>query len=187
MIKKTFTFENYNDETVTKEFYFHLSKADFVELGFSGWQERMQDAVTNQDKMAVFHGFKRLISMAIGVRSEDGEDFVKADDFRDKFMNSPAFDELIMDLFTSEDMGTSFIKGCLPGNMQGDLEKEMAKVAASGGVNPFEENPAWIRENREPTNLEMDTITREQLLQLHNRKIQQLTERKNQLDAGKNV
>jgi hypothetical protein len=182
MIKKTFTFENFAGDKVTKDYYFHLSKADFVELGFSGWQERMQAAVNTKDQLGVFHGFKWLISQAVGVRSEDGEDFTKPADFRDKFMNSPAFDELIMELFTSDDMGTSFIRGCLPGNMQVDMDKEMAKLTSTGGVNPFEEKPAWIRENREPTNLEMDTITREQLLELHKRKIEQLTERKNELD-----
>lgn len=183
MIKKTFTFENFAGDTVTKDYYFHLSKADFVELGLDGWQDRMGEAAVKKDKVAIFHGFKRLISMAIGVRSEDGEDFIKTDDFRGKFMNSPAFDELIMDLFTNDDMGTSFIRGCLPGNMQVDMDKEMAKLAAAGKtVDPFEEKPAWIRENREPTNLEMQTITREQLLELHTRKIEQLTERKNELN-----
>ena len=38
MIKKTFTFDNIAGDKVTKYYYFHLSKADYFELGFSGWQ-----------------------------------------------------------------------------------------------------------------------------------------------------
>lgn len=177
MIKKTFTYETFNGKQVTKEFYFHLSKADFVELALGGdWEAGMQLAIKNGDQITIFKEFKRLISMAIGVRSEDGEDFTKPVDFRDKFMNSPAFDELIMELFTSEDMGTNFIMGCLPNNMQGSMQKEIDKLKAQDGPvhenvpDPFADEPSWIRENREPTEVELRNMTREQLQQLWNRK-----------------
>src|SRR3954468_19732058 len=188
MIKKTLTYENFTGKMVTKDIYFHLSKADFVELALGGeWEGRMQEAIAKQDKMAIYRGFKTLISMAVCVRSEDGEDFTKPADFRDKFMNSGAYDELVMELLTSDDMGTSFIKGCLPNNMRDQRDAELKKLADAKQietVDPFEEEPAWIRENREPTNVEMNTMTREQLLQLHKRKIDQLTARKGEVNES---
>jgi hypothetical protein len=169
MIKKTFTYENFAGDTVTKDFYFHLSKADFVELALGGdWEASMQVAIKTGDKITIFKEFKRLISMAIGVRSENGEDFTKPTPYRDAFMNSPAFDELIMELFTSDDMGTNFILGCLPANMQGDMQKELDKIKAKDGPvhesvpNPFAEEPAWIRERRVPSKKEFAAATNTQ-------------------------
>jgi hypothetical protein len=162
MIKKTFTYENFNGDKVTRDFYFHLSKGDFIELALGGeWQDKMSKAVAEQDKIAVYHGYKEIIALAVGMRSDDGEDFIKTELYRDRFMGSPAYDELIMDLFTSDDLGVDFIKACLPSDMREKLDVEIKKAEAST-VDPFADEPAWIKENRLPTVQEYRAATPEQ-------------------------
>lgn len=174
MIKKTFTYENFAGENVTRDFYFHLSKADFVELALGGdWEERMRKAIKDQDRQVIYQEFKRLISMAIGQRSENGEDFHKPEAFRDAFMNSGAFDELITELFTSEDMGTNFIKGCLPSSMQTDLQKELDKVAAGKTEGPFTDVPDWVTSNRVPTAEEFNAASEDHKKLAFQRQLQQ--------------
>lgn len=184
MIKKTINFEDFNGKQITKDYYFHLSKVDFLELSADGaFENLIKNAVATKDKMAIFNGFKRLIGMSVGMRTEDGSGFVRTEAFRDEFLSSPAFDELVMELFTSDDKGADFIKGLVPAGMTDQLNKELAKI--EGGqqiVDPFNEIPAWIRDDREPTELEMKTMTREQMIQLHQRKIERLV-RKNDEQA----
>lgn len=163
MIQKTFTYENFNGDVVTKDFFFHLSKADFVELALGGeWEANMKKAMVEKDQITIYREFKRLIGMAVGMRSEDGEDFIKTEAFREKFLNSGAFDELIMEIFTSDDMGINFIKGCLPTAMRDNLQNEIAKIEAGEVANPFAEEPAWVKERRVPTPAEFNAATPDQ-------------------------
>ena len=41
MLKKSITYKNLNGQEVTEEFYFHLSKADFIEME-AGRLERIE-------------------------------------------------------------------------------------------------------------------------------------------------
>lgn len=172
MIQKTIVFVDFNGKKVTRDYYFHLSKVDFIELSADGaFEDLIKVAVATKDKLAIFNGFKRLIGMSVGVRTEDGSGFVRTEAFRDEFLSSPAFDELVMELFTSDDKGAEFVKGLVPAGMTDQLNKELAKI--EGGqqiVDPFNETPAWERENREPTDIELRNMTKEQLQRLWARK-----------------
>lgn len=166
MIKKTITYENYAGDTVTKDFWFHLSKVDGFELSLDGsFEARMRKAIQDQDKLTVFREFKKLIFLAVGVRSENGEEFSKPEAFRDAFMNSPAFDELIMDLFSNESKAAEFMAALFPKGVQATMKEQGYETKAGDviTVDPFKETPAWEAENRAPTSAEIQTMTREQL------------------------
>lgn len=152
MIKKTIKYKNYLGQEVTKDFYFHLSQVDMMELSFDGsFEKRIQEAVKAGDKLTIFREFKQLISLSVGVRSENGEEFSRPAEFRDSFMSSPAFDELVMELLQSPDQGVNFIRGLLPPKAQEALAKELEKPSAP---DPFAEEPAWVRERRVPNKQE---------------------------------
>lgn len=174
MIKKTLTYENYNGETVTRDFYFHLTKVDMTEISLEGrLEDIIKRAAANGDKAAIFREFKRLIFMSVGVRTgENQEDFIKPEIFRETFMSSPAFDVLIEELFTSEDQGAKFIAGLLPKDMQEAALKEIEKAPTTVTVDPFKEQPVWIQEDRDPTEAEVRSMTREQLMEVTRRKLQ---------------
>lgn len=162
MIKKTITYQDFNDVTKTKDFYFHLSKVDMMELSLDGlFEKELKEAIQRGDKLTIFRMFKRLIFLSVGTRSENGEEFIRPEMFREAFMSSPAFDELVMDLFTSEDHGASFVAGLMPKDVQEKVNKEIENT-----IDPFKEEPAWIKENREPTGVELRNMTREQLQEL---------------------
>lgn len=174
MIKKTITYSDFNGTEVTKDFYFHLTQVDMVEISIDGsFEEKIRKAAVTGDKSVIFLEFKRLIAKSVGMRSEDGADFIRTESFTNAFLSSPAFDELIMELFTSPDQGVGFIRGLLPAKMQDALKKELdskEKDGAGSTVNPFEEKPVWERENREPTGVELRSMTREQFQKLWTQK-----------------
>lgn len=169
MIKKTITYEDFNGVTKTKDFYFHLSKVDMMELSLDGlFEKELKEAVQREDKLKIFQMFKRLIFLSVGTRSENGEEFIRPEMFREAFMSSPAFDQLVMDLFTSEDHGASFVAGLMPKDMQEKVNKE---IETKNIVDPFKEEPAWITEGRVPTAQEFAAATEEQKKLAFSRKI----------------
>lgn len=127
MLKKTITYETFDGEEVTEDFYFHLSKADLVELEMSkkgGLEEWLKRVIASQDGKAIMEEFKNLIMMSVGERSEDGKRFRKDVQLRHNFRDSPAYDVLFMELITNADKAAEFVNGIIPRN----LEQQMAQV-----------------------------------------------------------
>lgn len=130
MLKKTITFEDFNGDTVTEDHYFHLSKADLVELevshkgGLSTW---IQNIVTSEDGKAMMEEFKRLLLTSYGKKSEDGRRFIKNEQLREDFLSSPAYDSLFMELVTDAEKAAAFINSIIPKG----LDEEVAKMQGS--------------------------------------------------------
>ena len=91
MLKKTIEYEDFNGDTVVEDYYFHLTKADLVEMEMAqkgGMHEYLQRIVASEDGRAIIAEFKNLILMSYGKRSEDGKRFIKTQEMRDDFATS---------------------------------------------------------------------------------------------------
>lgn len=130
MLKKSITYVDFTDETVTEDFYFHMSKADLVRLeaehrgGLAAWLDRI---TKSEDGKAIVAELENLILTSYGQKSEDGRRFIKNEQLRDEFKSSEAYSTLLFQLCTDAEAGAAFINGIVPP----DLEKEMQKIAAS--------------------------------------------------------
>jgi hypothetical protein len=173
MIKKTISYTSPFDETrvITKDYYFSLTKVEILEFASRGddFEQRLLRIVAAKDLSAVFVEFRAIITMALGMK--DGDELVKDPTFTAKFMASPAFDQLVQDLFGSDDQGASFFQGMLPRDMQKEAAKQQKRDSVTGAtnekefeqsVNPFADEPAWIREQRIPTQQEFNAATDDQ-------------------------
>lgn len=126
MLKKTIVFQDFNGETVSEEHYFHLSKAELVEMEMQqkgGMHEYLQRIVASEDGKAIIAEFKSLILKAYGKRSEDGKRFIKNQEIRDEFVSSEAYSELFMELCTDAERAADFINGIVPVGLEQDLQK----------------------------------------------------------------
>lgn len=147
MLKKTVTYEDFNGDTVTEEYFFHLSKAELVELEMShdgGLSAALQRIVAAEDGKQIIAEFKNIILSAYGKRSDDGRRFVKNQQLRDEFESTEAYSTIFMELVTDADAASDFINGVVPAGMV----EEAAKLAASSGdaqavtlVKPAEDTP----------------------------------------------
>jgi hypothetical protein len=129
VLKKTITFEDFNGETVSEDFFFHLSKAELVELELShkgGLSESLKRIIDAEDGKGIIAEFKNIILSAYGQRSDDGKRFVKNQQLRDEFESSEAYSTLFMELVTNTDSAIEFINGVIPAGMA----EEAAKLAA---------------------------------------------------------
>lgn len=169
MIKKTISYTSPFDDTkvITKDYYFSLTKVEILEFSSRGddFEERLLRIVAAKNLQAVFVEFRAIITMALGMK--DGDELVKDSTFTAKFMASPAFDQLVQDLFGSDDQGASFFQGMLPRDMQKEAEKKMKTTT----VDPFKDEPSWISEGRVPTPQEFAAATDEQKKLAFSRKL----------------
>jgi hypothetical protein len=130
VLKKTITYEDFNGEKVSEDFFFHLSKAELVELELShqgGLSESLQKIIADEDGKSIIAEFKNIILSAYGKRSEDGKRFVKNATVREEFESSEAYSALFMELVTNADAAVEFINGIIPTN----LGEEAAKITGA--------------------------------------------------------
>ena len=141
MLKKTMTYEDYNGQTVTEDFYFSISKAELIELeiksGEGGYSGLLKQIIASQDNMAMLDTFKEIIRMSVGRRSDDGKRFVKSDEITQDFQQSPAYDQLLLSFYTDENAAVEFVTGIVPGDMaeavkKGALKAELPAQATDG-------------------------------------------------------
>src|SRR3954451_16257566 len=102
MLKKTITFEDLDGNQVTEEHYFHLSKADLIEMEVSrdgGMQACLQKVVSSENGKEIIEAFKYLVRESYGERTPEGR-FVKNAQRTEEFMSSEAYSEFFMSLVT---------------------------------------------------------------------------------------
>lgn len=117
MLKKTITYPDYNGGSRTEDFYFHLSKAESMEMEMSttgGLSEMIRKIVAAQDTPAIIKIFKELILKAYGEKSPDGKRFIKSEEISKAFSETEAYSILFMELATDADAAAKFVNGILP-------------------------------------------------------------------------
>lgn len=130
MLKKTITYTDFNEEEVTEDFFFYLSKAEMIELELShegGLSASLQRIIDAKDNRALVMEFKNIILKSYGKRSDDGKRFIKNAELREEFESSEAYSTLFWELATDTDAAIVFVNGIIPSGMI----EETAKIGES--------------------------------------------------------
>lgn len=117
MIKRAITYRNYDDELVTKEFYFHLNKFEWLELETytkGGLVENLKNALEVNNTKKVIDILKKIILRAYGEKDPETGTFCKNDDIAVAFSKTDAFSELFYELAYDGDKSKEFFTGLLP-------------------------------------------------------------------------
>lgn len=126
MLKKTITYTDFNDEEVSEDFFFHLSKAELVELEMShegGLSQSLQNIIDAEDNKRLIEEFKNIILGSYGQKSLDGRRFVKNQTLREEFESTEAYSTLFMELVTDTGAAVEFINGVIPAGMAEEAAK----------------------------------------------------------------
>jgi hypothetical protein len=126
MLIRPIKYTDFDGVEHTETFHFNLTRAEVVELEVGkkgGLDEFIRDIVKTQDNAALVAEFKRIILLSYGQRSEDGKRFIKSDALREEFSQTAAFDELFIELATSDTAAATFIQGILPKDMQEEIKR----------------------------------------------------------------
>ena len=117
MLKKAITFTDFNGNERTEDFYFNLTEAELTRLNFTtegGLEAVLNQIIATQDVPQLYLYFEKIVQMSYGVKSIDGRMFDKSDEILHKFICSPAYNELIMELISSSDAAAAFVNGVIP-------------------------------------------------------------------------
>ena len=140
MLQKTITYVDYNDTERTEDFFFNLTDVEIAEINFSvkgGIEKKLQDIIDSNDMKEILNIFKELILLSVGIKSEDGKRFIKNDQIREEFSQSPAYSKLYMELISDDNKAADFINGIIPADKKmskAELNKGMEEAAERLGV-----------------------------------------------------
>ena len=126
MIKKPMTYKDYNGNMRTEDFYFGLNKAELLEMDFGmagGFEASIQRIISEQDMKKIYAIFKDFVLKSYGEKSLDGKYFVKNQELRDKFVQTEAFSDLIIELLSDSKMAADFLTGIMPDDIDETVRK----------------------------------------------------------------
>ena len=181
MLKKTITYENpFNEQTVSEEHYFHISKADLVEMEMeehgtnyvdkegttlTGMQAKLQRIVDSEDGKAIMFEIKDLIRRSYG--RKEGDIFRKTPEIWEEFSSTEAFSQLLFELCTDASAAAEFMNGVVPHNLEqiaDNIRQQAAEAQTNGGSaqppTPAETKPPESRllSNREVVEMDSDEL-----------------------------
>ncbi len=126
MLTKKITYTDLNDEEVTEELHFHMSKAELVkfELGYAplGFEKTLQKAIDAEDGTTIVQIFDDFLVNAYGQKTPDGRRFIKNDTLRSEFKASEAYSEIFLELVTSPEKSDEFVNGVIPKGLAEQLD-----------------------------------------------------------------
>lgn len=133
MIKWTVEYTDYNDNPVKEDLYFHLNKAELMEMNLNAngaYSEFINRITNSRDYKALGEEFKKLILSGYGVKSDDGRTFKKSPEMVQAFEQSEAYATLYMELVSDADALAKFIRGMVPKDLQGAIPTESGMALA---------------------------------------------------------
>lgn len=130
MHKQTITFEDWMGNSRTEEFWFHLSKSELVEmeLANNGFGEYLQRIISSNNGRAIMDEFKKLILGSYGVRSDDGRRFIKSPQLSEEFSQTPAYDQLFVQLVTDANFASKFVNGLVPPELAAQARSQAESI-----------------------------------------------------------
>lgn len=120
MFKKTVTYDDYNGVKRTEDLYFNLTQTELVKMQYSingGYGEMIQRAIEAKDGKTIMNVIEELIDKSYGVKSLDGKRFEKSEEITRAFKETPAYDQLFIELVTDDVKAAEFVNGIRPANM----------------------------------------------------------------------
>ena len=117
MLKKTFTYTDYNGVERTETHYFNLSKAELVDMEATtpgSLSEKLKRIVDGADGPEIMKFFKELIFKSYAIKSDDGRRFMKSAEISEAFSQTEAYVQLYMELVTNPEAAADFANGIIP-------------------------------------------------------------------------
>lgn len=130
MLKRTITYEDFDGNSISEEFYFNLTKPELLELDAKYTPDlsgAFDKAVKEEDRQFLLEMFKELILLSYGVRSEDGKRFIKDPELTKEFTQTNAYAELYIEILSDLDVAADFFIGVAPSDIAVKMKEENIK------------------------------------------------------------
>ncbi len=130
MYKTTVEYEDFNGERKKRTLYFNLSQSELTELKYESngdLEDKIIEIVATKNRSEMMLLFTKIIKMAYGEKSEDGEYFIKNEEVYNRFKYSNVYDAFLELLTSNEDELANFIKHTLPKKLSSQVDMNEVK------------------------------------------------------------
>ena len=127
MLKKTIAYTDYDGNERVEDFYFNLSKAEYVMFENSvigGMSKEIEQAMAMQNGPRILEIFKDLVDRSYGIKSADGRRFTKSPEILQEFRETEAYVNLFMELVTNAEAGKAFLLGVSPAEITAKINEQ---------------------------------------------------------------
>ena len=140
MYAKTMKYTDYNGNEREETFYFNLSRSELIDLEWrtpGGLEAYMKSIIASLDGQKLADMFKLLIQKSYGVKDLEGRRFIKNEEVLKNFTETPAYDELFVQLATDDKAAAEFINGIFPKEAV-EAAKKQREMAEKAGISLVE-------------------------------------------------
>ena len=117
MIKETIKYTDWFGNEREEDYYFNLMQSELVEMEMNlggSLEYYIQKISQTQDMAELWKLFKNIVLKAYGEKSTDGKRFMKSEEMRTNFEQTPAYDKLIMKLIGDAEYAGEFVNQLMP-------------------------------------------------------------------------
>lgn len=114
MLKRTIKYLDYDGVEREEDFYFNLSRSELMKMELKevgGLAKRLERIIKAKETHEIAEHFERVILDAYGEKSADGKHFRKSPEISQSFKETPAYDELFVEITTNDEAAVAFIQG----------------------------------------------------------------------------
>lgn len=133
MYKKTISYSDFDNNIVSKEFYFNLSKVELLNMEKNypgGYGAMLRKIVDADDKNAMIDVVEQLVLDSYGVKSEDGMRFIKSQQLREEFEQTEAYSEFVYEILSDDKAATAFLQGIVPASLAAAVAEQQKSLEA---------------------------------------------------------
>ena len=120
MLKKDVTYIDYNGNEQTDTLYFNLNETELLrlEVSFDGGLEQYVSNLDAQERPEdILNLFEKVLAGAYGEKSEDAKHFIKNEEMRDRFLQSAAYNTLLLEFLQDPDKVVDFFNEVIQGGL----------------------------------------------------------------------
>lgn len=137
MLKRTFTYKDFNGTERTEEHMFALNESEIIKWittsGDYSLDRLLQRLADERNGKKIMEIFEELIRLSYGKISLDGRKFMKSQEIWEDFYQTEAYSMLFMELVTDAKKAADFINSIIPQ----DLAKKISKVMNEQSMQPM--------------------------------------------------
>lgn len=145
MFSREFEYTGYDGKPKKDTYWFNLSEAELYEIDLSsihGFTGEMNRLLKEERTKEIVEAFKGIILGAVGSVSADGRKFLKNDQIREDFYRSKAYSQLFVELVSSGEKLSEFLKAAIPEEIRAKMEADEASEPVPEETNKIVELPA---------------------------------------------
>lgn len=137
MYAKKIKYTDYDGNEREEIFYFNLSASELTLMELSetgGLKQKLEAIVMKQDVPKIIEAFRDTIHRAYGEKSADGKRFIKSEELVTAFEQTPAYDELFLELCYNSKSAAEFVNRVLPSDLEQKIKRASGKTAANAAA-----------------------------------------------------